>query len=625
MPTEFNIEEEPDEAYIDSMRGYLHSLWNDAREQWAIVDTYYKGTMQLWPTGSSRPEWLKSSRGGAIVDHAVDHLLSHEPKVKRWPLGEEDDDALTADAVEVAVQAIMHQIALKEPSLTWKQAAKHMMLYGYAVVEDAIHSESLRSSRDKPKKRRSENPDDFDIRMQVWQNRKKTLMPFRTRAPHPSQVLLDPYQKEPSVALKLTRRTHQELYEITRARLNPDGTRNGGKPRRSHMEVNLWEDRTNPFDFEDGVEYWTEWWHALVVNGSLLFKEPNDWHMMNFSHAFSGFGQESTHGTEGSDPNPKELAVGLLNPILPVLKAHAQAVSGMHNALMWNTWLRRFTTEDASEIAVQLSRDDIIEVSAPGTMWIEDAPAFSRWMFEAMGTLDKDIEFGTFSRSQAGIRQQGVGTVGQQAILDTASGRKFIAPTAQLQHLATVSASHIMQFIQTLDLEIRVEGTELNKSMIMGDYSNKVTFEVIDPVIQMQLQELGLAQIQAGVLSDITYMEDFMKLENVSREQFRLIAMAIRKLPPVQMKLALEAARRMGLEDLLEEEIEGELAGGPGGGQAGGGSQILGPDGNPLASSLGAQSPQQGANQIMGAARQLRQPLTPNAAKPGRTGQNLAG
>ena len=160
--------------------------------------------------------------------------------------------------------------------------------------------------------------------------------------------------------------------------------------------------------------------------------------------------------------------------------------------------------------------------------------------------------------------------------------------------------------------------------MIKGDYSNKVTFEVIDPVFQMQLQELGLAQLQSGVLSDVSYMEDYMKREDISTEQLRLIAMMIRKLPPVQMKLAIEAARQMGLEDLLEEEIEGELVG-DSGGDSGGPAGILGPDGNPIATSLGRGSAQQGANQIMGRNRQLRQPLTGSVTKPGQTGQNLAG
>jgi len=603
------------------MKSYLSGLWNDAHENWRTADSYYYSTFPLWWEGSKRPSWLKPSRGRAIIDHAVDHLLSHEPKVKRWPLSENEEDEEIANEVEVSLQSIMHQVALKEPSLTWKQAAKNLLLYGYTVIEDAIHSESLRQSRDKPKKRRGELPDDFDIRMQVWQNQKRTLMPFRTRAPHPSSVLLDPFEKEPRVALKLARRTHQELYELTNSRLVK------GKPKRKNMTVNLWEERQNPFDFESSIEYWTEYWHALMVNGSMLFIEPNDWKLMNFSHAFAGFGQVITDNDTESGNDVKYLAVGLLDPIMPALKAQAQAMSGMHNALMQATWRRRITTGDASELAAQLARgDDIIEVALSDEVTLEEVNNFSRWMFEAQNNLDKDIEFGTFSRSQAGIRQQGVGTVGQQAILDTASGRKFIAPTTQMQHLATTSASHILQFIQTLDLEIKVEGKILNKSMIKGDYSNKVTFEVIDPVLQLQLRELGLAELQAGVLSDQSYWEEYAKRENVTEERWRLIAMEIRKLPPVVQKMAIIAARRMGMEELLAEELEGELAGGPSNGATGGGpAGLLGPDGNPIATSLGRGSAQQGANAIRGSVNQLRQPLTNQVAKPGRTGQNLAG
>jgi hypothetical protein len=303
----------------------------------------------------------------------------------------------------------------------------------------------------------------------------------------------------------------------------------------------------------------------------------------------------------------------------------------MHNALMQASFVKEYTTEDAAELIAQESRSDVVEVTGKDTVWIKDVPTFSRWMMEASSRLDGDIELGTYSRSQAGLRQQGVSTVGQQAILDTASGRKFIAPTAQLQHLATNSASHILQFIDTLDLDIRVEGKDLNKSMIKGDYSLKVSFEVIDPVLQLQLRELGLAELAAGVLSDQSYWEEYAKRENITEERWRLIAMKIRELPPIAMKMALIAARRLGMEDLLAEEIEGELlnegtAGGAGGaGGNGTGGPLVGPDGQPLQSTLGRTSPQQGANQIRGAVQQLRQPLTGNVAKPGRTGQRQTG
>ena len=62
------------------------------------------------------------------------------------------------------------------------------------------------------------------------------------------------------------------------------------------------------------------------------------------------------------------------------------------------------------------------------------------WMFESEQWLDKDMELGTYSRTLAGIRDQGVSTVGQQAILSTSAMRKFVAPSKQLEHLASRSA-----------------------------------------------------------------------------------------------------------------------------------------------------------------------------------------
>ena len=78
------------------------------------------------------------------------------------------------------------------------------------------------------------------------------------------------------------------------------------------------------------------------------------------------------------------------------------------------------TTGDASELQQQLARGDIVEVQSPNEVsWLKNQE-LPRYMFESEQWLDRDVELGTFSRQNAGIREQGVSTVGQQSILSTA-------------------------------------------------------------------------------------------------------------------------------------------------------------------------------------------------------------
>ena len=229
-----------------------------------------------------------------------------------------------------------------------------------------------------------------------------------------------------------------------------------GKPKRG--SVTKWECDDEPFSLIETYEYWSECWHAMVADNNMLFVEKNTWGFVPYSHAYAGYGQEVTSYTE---VDPSYMAVGILEPVLPVLKAQAQAVAGRHNALMEATFHPTGTTMDSAELQEQLSTGDVIEMGNRGDVWKMEIPQLPRWMFQSEEWLDKDIEMGTFARALAGVREQGVSTVGQQAILSTAAGRKFASPARQLEHLASRSASHVLQLIDIMGLKLNVRGSKI--------------------------------------------------------------------------------------------------------------------------------------------------------------------
>ena len=606
------LEDKPTPALIQEHRKYLGDLWSNTHAKWETIDTYYNRTFKLWPDGMDRPDWYIPMRSRALVDHAVDHQLAFEPLVHRAPAGIGEEHKRRADQLEPALKAIMDEAQLQEPNLTWKQMGKHLLLYGYAVVEDGLDTTTMQARRDKPKKGRSELKEDFEGRMRLWEHRKKTMMPFRTRAVHPARVLLDPLKKEPRLAIKHTYRLSQDLAELTQARAEQRGR---GRP----VEVNPWEVKDNPFEMVLCDEWWSDCWHALATDaGDLLFVEKNTWGFVPYAHAFSGYGQEPT---SISEIDPTHMAVGLLDHALESLKAQAQAVAGRHNALIEATFNPMVTTGSADELQDQLSRSDIIEVANRGEVGRMEMQQLPGWMFDTEQWMDKDIELGTYSRSLAGIRDQGVSTVGQQAILSTSAMRKFVAPSKQLEHLAGRSAEHILQLIDVLDLDMYVRGYEVSSTEIEHDYSVRVSFTLVDPVLQLQQREMGLREVQAGVKSRETYWSADARLEDASGERKRLLEDFVRSDPMVQKVLAQEVAREIGLLELLEkqrakEEQDMQMgATGPnvleqsilGGDMAGGGG------GMPPAAPGG------------GPQRDPRQPLTPDVAKPSRVGQEFAG
>ena len=114
--------------------------------------------------------------------------------------------------------------------------------------------------------------------------------------------------------------------------------------------------------------------------------------------------------------DPSFLAVGLLDHARETLKAQAQEAAGRHNAVLGASFNPMITTGDASELQQQLARGDIVEVQSPNEVsWLKNQE-LPRYMFESEQWLDRDVELGTFSRQNAGIREQGVSTVGQQSL-----------------------------------------------------------------------------------------------------------------------------------------------------------------------------------------------------------------
>ena len=611
--TRGKMAEKPTAETIAQYRKYLGDLWSNTHAKWENIDTYYNRTFALWPEGMDRPSWFKPMRARSLVDHAVDHQLAHEPIVKRSPTGASEVQKRHADSLEPALKAVMDEAALLEPNLTWKQMGKHLLLYGYAVVETGLDTDVLQNRRDKPKKGRGEDEDEFKQRQRLWEHRKKTMMPFRSRAPHPARVLLDPLRKEPQIAIKRTHRLAQDLEDLTRSRQEQKGK---GRP----VEVNVFECKDNPFEMILCDEWWTDCWHALATDdGQLLFVEKNTWGFVPYAHAYSGYGQEPTNT---STIDPTYMAVGLLDHALDTLKAQAQAVAGRHNALIEATFNPIVTTGEAAELQEQMARGDIIEVNTRSDVGRMEVQQLPRWMFASEEWLDKDLELGTYSRSLAGVREQGVSTVGQQAILSTSAMRKFVSPAKQLEHLASVAGKQILQLIDIMDLDLYVHGYTISSTEIEHDYSVKVSFELIDPVMQLQPREMGMREVQAGLKSRETYWSADARLEDSTGERRRLLEDFVRSDSMIQKILAQEVAREMGLLEMLEQQRQQSSMEAQGGMPPAGSplnESILGPDNMPLDQTMGGMATGGPGG------RPPRAPLTPQAARPSRVGQEFAG
>jgi hypothetical protein len=247
--------------------------------------------------------------------------------------------------------------------------------------------------------------------------------------------------------------------------------------------------------------------------------------------------------------------VGILDPLLETLRAEAQALSSIQNALIEAAFPHRYTSAGAAQLEAQESRGDGT-IDAPGgkdSVWWEDNPKLPDWLFQALNILEQDLEMGSFSKQLAGIRETGVTTVGQQAILSTAAARKFVAPSKQIEHLATNVGSDMLRLLDINGEKLLIRGNELSPSDLQHDYSIEIKFELMDPVLQMQERITAMNEHGARLLSDTSYWSR-TRLEDATGERRRLDEEDTRNLPMVKTLRQLQILRQWGL--LTDEGLQ---------------------------------------------------------------------
>jgi hypothetical protein len=568
----------PDAETIDKLKSHLMGVWQKAHTQWKIIDSYYNRTFTLWKPGVTRPSY-RPSTARRIIDSAVDTQLAFSPSVSKPPAGEGDEHKRMADESEEAMKAIIDESSLLEPSLTWKQVGKNMALYGYAVVDGP--SLNFVDKPQRPERERHETGREFELREALYTANRATWVPVRIRGTHPARILLDPLEKRPKFAIKSVSRFSQDLHELT-VKKREAGTAD---------VVKIWEVGDDPFAQIETIEHWTMDWHTVIAKEKgILYREKNAWGFIPVSHAYAGFGQEPT---ELRQIDPSYLAVGLLDHLIDDIWIQAQQESGKHNALMEATFNTRATSGDAAEVADHLARGSDPRPGEPGDLWWNDVPNLPNWLFEAGKWIDQDIEMGSFSKIVSGHKEVGVSTVGQQAILSTAANRKFAAMLTQMNHLASVTGSWILRLLDILDEPLTIKGHTIGPKQIDHSYAIDLKFQVVDPVLALQEKEMAMREVQVGLSSEETYWSVTGK-EDATGEARRLLLESIRKNPRVQALMASKVAEEVGLADLISE-LEAEAGLGAGGGGGGGG--VGGGGGG-------------------GGVGNLRQPLTPDVAKP---------
>jgi hypothetical protein len=543
----------PDNAFLDSAVTYYRDIWSLAHSNWEKWDSFYHRTFSLWDKVADASKGKRSiyrpSTPTSIIDIAADSQFAFSPRMHRDPVGTGKTAKKDADDIEGALKDVFDNGMRHETYLPWKQASRHMLQYGYAIIEAPVMD--LRGRVKPPKPIDGESREDFKGRESRYRAHKQGWNPMRFRAPNPGHVLLDPEEKESQIAIKFSTQIASELWEESRQK----------KRTRSRAEL-LDMSKRKPWEKVKRQDIWSRWWHAVRAtgeeagsspsSGQILWIEKNVRGFVPFLHGFAGFGMEPSN-LDKTDPS--FLASGLLAPILESLKVEAQSATAGHELWLNTVYGAIVTSDDPFEMVKQMNAGAPVIHGDVSNMGRLPVAQYDRSLQEIDRAVRADIEKGSFASDLAGVRQEGVSTVGQQRILSSAAQKKFIAPKVQMEDLASLAGSRVLELVDTVSiLDGQVRG--LRKSQINGNYDVNVTFEVTDPVLDLRRKQFGLQEMAAGVKDIRTYLEEDARVENVSKRLKQLMEDSVRNHPSVTNAFALETARGMGLEAEFDPEFE---------------------------------------------------------------------
>src|SRR3990167_4423970 len=332
---------------------YRDEVWANARAKWLAFEAMYRRRNPIWEGIDSQLAAFRSSWHPAtatyIVDHAVDQQIPYTPKPHVYEAGEGKIHKDRAALKENFLTAVFADSMVREPMPPIRQLAMHMVVYGYAPAEGPVLDFS--DMPQEPILEQDEEESIFQARHLAWARHKQNFNPFRFHAPNPSWVLMDPWEKQPKWAIKVTKMDAAQLEALLR-------TKRWLQDYGAAKEVSRTDLVGEKGDFEpiEVTEVWTAYYYQIYRGTELLLTETNTMGFNPFSHAFPGNGLEV-----GDRRDPADMCVGILESIQDELTMHAQQVNAQNTSAILEGFRPIFTEGSAAELANMLAKGGIGE------------------------------------------------------------------------------------------------------------------------------------------------------------------------------------------------------------------------------------------------------------------------
>ena len=551
--------QKPDEEIFNDYSKHMEDVWKEALEDMKVLSSHYTQTSEIWSDYYIRNPDVPRNRPNyhsgievALIDQAVDSHLAFEPRFVRNAVGASQDAKDRANRLEKGINVVFQDAFTAAPNFATKENGKQLVLHNYTQLGVLLDHDMLQ----KPVRKKGEDKEDFEWREWEFMSRRNTWNPFRLVVPAPGEVLMNPAEKTPRIAIWRRKIKAFDLGSHSTMKNMQIQARNKAYKKDNNRGFATTFDMAtyDPYDDVEIEEWWSARWHAMKVkDGALLYVEPNSWGIQPFAHAFGG----TAITPAGEDFNVKWwIRQALLYRALPTLTMHNQATAGHHAMLMRAAWARMGYRHDATEGAEQLTGQ--LLQGEETDWWIEKVPQLPGQSFQHKSELESNIERTTYSRMVAGFQAPDVDTATSMVILSENSHRTFRSNVMELEQLYSIAGSNILKLLYRMHkeygedyAEIGIGENTLNVRDIQDRFYIEAKFEQIDAVVAQQEAQMAMAELDKGLIDKETYYKT-RRYEDPSTIQRGILKDRIYSDPAVIEQSVINALREEGFGEMAD-------------------------------------------------------------------------
>ena len=551
--------QKPDEEIFNDYSEHMEDVWKEALEDMKVLSSHYTQTSEIWSDYYIRNPDVPRNRPNyhsgievALIDQAVDSHLAFEPRFVRNPVGASQDAKDRANRLEKGINVVFQDAFTAAPNFATKENGKQLVLHNYTQLGVLLDHDMLQ----KPVRKKGEDKEDFEWREWEFMSRRNTWNPFRLVVPAPGEVLMNPTEKTPRIAIWRRKIKAFDLDSHSTMKNMQIQARNKAYKKDNNRGFATTFDMAtyDPYDDVEIEEWWSARWHAMKVkDGALLYVEPNSWGIQPFAHAFGG----TAITPAGEDFNVKWwIRQALLYRALPTLTMHNQATAGHHAMLMRAAWARMGYRHDATEGAEQLTGQ--LLQGEETDWWIEKVPQLPGQSFQHKSELESNIERTTYSRMVAGFQAPDVDTATSMVILSENSHRTFRSNVMELEQLYSIAGSNILKLLYRMHkeygenyAEIGIGENTLNVRDIQDRFYVEAKFEQIDAVVAQQEAQMAMAELDKGLIDKQTYYKT-RRYEDPSTIERGILKDRIYNDPAVIEQAIINALREEGFGEMAD-------------------------------------------------------------------------